>query len=295
MNNAFNPGRLWPLVWIGAAAAVAKLTWVAAAWIIPLPTTGVDHRGTPPKHALRYRYRLASEEVLKVPTHTPKKPKSAPRSSLSGYKLIGIYSTDARAVVTLMHGTKSLVITNSPDGGKVEGYRLKEANATAATFVKGDQTRTLKLFESKKTAGGASIHPRTPADATDETNATRKKGDGASDDSSPVRIEGDTRIIKRTLIEEYAQNPDKIWKNIGLYEVKNGDKLEGFKVRFVRKGSPFEKLGLKRGDIIKAINGEPIVDYATPMQMLRYADTIEDLAITVERNHEEQELKYEVK
>jgi len=70
--------------------------------------------------------------------------------------------------------------------------------------------------------------------------------------------------------------------------------LEGFKVRFVRKGSPFEKLGLKRGDIIRTINGEPIVDYATPMRMLKSAESIDDLSITVERNHEEQELKYEV-
>jgi general secretion pathway protein C len=288
MNNAFDPGRLWPLIWIAAAAAVAKLTWVVLVWIVPLPTTGVDHQAHALQRALRYRFRLASEERLK-PSQKNKAKTTKPKGSLTAYKLVGIYSTRQRAVVTLMRGSKSIVLTNGSRGGEVEGYRLKEANATTATFVRGDQSVRLALYERKQSGSSSAIRrtrpARTPAPKAPKPSATNRE---------PIQLQGDTHVIKRDLITEYAQNPDRIWKNIGLYEVKNGGKLEGFKVRFVRKGSPFEKLGLKRGDIIKAINGETIVDYATPMRMLRNADTIDDLAITIERNHEEQELKYEV-
>jgi len=293
MSSAFNLQRLWPLIWIGAAAALAKVIWVVVEWTLPLPVTGVEREGSHFKHALHYRYRLASEAELKAPPK-PKKRTTAPKEggSLSGYKLVGIYSTKDRAVVTLMKGSKSQVIASGPRGGEVAGYHLKEANATAAVFVKGDDRVTLKLYEKAVPSSSSASRAVPSGQPAAKTPATASEA--PSKDAGGIVDRGETKVISRNLIEDYTQNPDKIWKNIGLYEVKNGDKLDGFKVRFVRKGSPFEKLGLKRGDVIKAINGEPITDYATPMRMLRDADTIDDLSLTIERNHEEQELKYEV-
>lgn len=288
MKARSNPKLLgWVIALLGVAVLV-KLLWVAAEWLIPLPLQGVEHTGTSLQHTLRYHYRLASDAQLKVPTQTTPKPKAPPRGSLADYKLVGIYSDASHAIVTLIRGTKSFVISSDPKGGTVEGYALKDANATTARFEKGKSILTLTLFEKKLPAvpKGPGIHKIAPTPATE----TRKE-----EPKAPVHTEGDTTVINRSLIQEYTENPDKIWKNIGLYEVKSNGKLDGFKVRFVRRGSPFAKLGLKRGDIIKSINGEPIVDYATPMRMLRSADTIDDLSLTIERNHEEQELKYEVK
>jgi len=292
MSSVFNPKRLWPLLWIGAAAALAKVIWVAVEWSLPLPTAGVEHTGSGVQHALHYRYRLASEAELKAPPKPTKRPTPKPKQgSLAGYKLVGIYSTPKQAIVTLMKGTKSTVISTGPKGGDVAGYRLKEANATAAVFVRGSEKVTLKLYDKQTSSSSKTAAPVASMESKPAPKAVSKE---AVKQSAGIVERGDTKVISRTLIEEYTQNPDKIWKNIGLYEVKNGGKLDGFKVRFVRRGSPFEKLGLKRGDVIKAINGEPITDYATPMRMLRDADTIDDLSLTIERNHEEQELKYEV-
>ncbi len=294
MNSAFDLQRLWPLIWIGAAAALAKVIWVAVEWALPLPVTGVEREGSQFKHALHYRYRLASEAELKAPPKPKKETAPRERSSLSGYKLVGIYSTKDRAVVTLLKGNKSEVIASGPQGGEVAGYHLKEANATAAVFVRGNDRVTLKLYDKELPAASSVSRPVSsgPEPAAEKKTASAPKA--TSQDPGGIIDRGETKVISRDLIEDYTQNPDKIWKNIGLYEVKNGDKLDGFKVRFVRKGSPFEKLGLKRGDVIKAINGEPITDYAAPMRMLRDADTIDDLSLTIERNHEEQELKYEI-
>jgi len=288
MKANSNPKLLgWVIALLGVVVLV-KLLWVVAEWLIPLPVQGVEHTGDSLRHSLRYHYRLASDVQLKVPTQTAPKPKAPPKGSLSDYKLVGIYSNADHAIVTLVRGTKSFVLSNDPKGGTVEGYTLKDANGTAARFEKDKSILTLTLFEKKlpSTPKNPGIHTIAPTPAT-ETREEAPKG--------PIRTEGDTTVINRSLIQTYTENPDKIWKNIGLYEVKNNGKLEGFKVRFVRRESPFAKLGLKRGDIIKSINGEPITDYAVPMRMLRSADTIDDLSLTIERNHEEQELKYEVK
>ena len=62
---------------------------------------------------------------------------------------------------------------------------------------------------------------------------------------------GDHKIVDKSLIEHYAKNMDDIYKNIGIREIKKGNDLDGFSISFVRKGSPFEKLGVRRGDVIK--------------------------------------------
>jgi len=287
MKAHSNPKLLgWGITLLGLAVFV-KLLWVAAQWLIPLPVQGVEHTGDSLRHSLHYPYRLASDVQLKVPTHTAPKPKAPPKGSLADYKLVGIYSHADHAIVTLVRGTKSFVLSNDPKGGTVEGYALKDANGTAARFQKDTSVLTLTLFEKKLPATSKSSGIRTiaPTPATQTREAAPK---------APIRTDGDTTVIDRSLIQTYTENPDKIWKNIGLYEVKNNGKLEGFKVRFVRRGSPFAKLGLQRGDIIKSINGEPITGYAVPMRMLRSADTIDDLSLTIERNHEEKELRYEV-
>jgi general secretion pathway protein C len=88
---------------------------------------------------------------------------------------------------------------------------------------------------------------------------------------------------------------DKIWKNIGIVPYREGNALRGFKVRFVRRGSDFEKLGLRRGDIITGINGEPLTDYATPMRLLKSVDTLEGLLLQIRRGNQELEIEYEVR
>jgi general secretion pathway protein C len=293
MNNDFDAKRLWWIVWILGAVLVVKILWVVAEWLIPLPVSGVDQTKNEVQHSLHYRYRLASNAEIKAPSKTaPTKTAPPPKASLSAYRLVGIYSRTGYAVVTLVRGTKSFVISSGSGGGEVEGFHLVDASVAEAYFKKGDTNVTLKLYDKKAPVGAVSSEKKTvevPPVTEEKPKPAEKK------DDSPIVDVGGTKRIDRSLIREYSENPEKIWKNIGLYEVKNEGKLDGFKVRFVRRGSPFEKLGLKRGDVIKSINGEPIVDYATPMRMLKSADSIDDLSLTIERNHEEQELKYEVK
>jgi general secretion pathway protein C len=292
MSDVFSPKRLWAIVWILGAIVVIKVLWVVAEWLTPLPVRSIEHDSNTVKHALHYRYRLSSDDQLKAPDKPKEPTKSLPtKASLDTYKLVGIYKKGNYSLVTLMRGTKSFVLSNKPKGGEVEGYHLEDTNVTAAFFINGNEKTTLKLLDKKSTSAQTD-GPTKKAIATPEKKTSPEKKPKSD---NKIIDTGDTKVIDRSLIQEYTENPDKIWKNIGLHEVKKDGKLGGFKVRFVRRGSPFEKLGLKRGDVIKSINGEPIVDYATPMRMLKSAETIDDLSLTVERNHEEQELKYEVK
>ena len=87
---------------------------------------------------------------------------------------------------------------------------------------------------------------------------------------------------------------DDIYKNIGIKEIKKGKDLEGFSISFIRKGSPFEKLGIQRGDIIKAINGQKIDSYNAAFEVYKNISNIDNLTLVIQRGKEEMELEYEV-
>ncbi len=105
---------------------------------------------------------------------------------------------------------------------------------------------------------------------------------------------GDHKIVDKSLIDHYAKNMDDIYKNIGIVEVKKGNDLQGFRISFVRKGSPFSKLGVKRGDVIKAINGQKIDSYNAAFGVYKNISNINNLTLVIERDKEEMELEYEV-
>ncbi len=73
------------------------------------------------------------------------------------------------------------------------------------------------------------------------------RGGESQDTIKGIEVSDSGAKIERKLLSSYTNDVDKIWKNIGIEEHKSGGKLDGFKVNFVKKGSVFEKLGLKRG------------------------------------------------
>jgi len=151
MSNDFDSKHLWWLVWLVGAMLVVKITWVVIEWWVPLPVLGVKHEESRVRHSLHYRYRLASDTKIKAPVKSTQSSARKPSAvaPLSSYRLVAVYSKTDYAVVTLIHGAKSFVLSNGANGGDVEGYHLKDANATTARFQKEDILVTLKLFEKK--------------------------------------------------------------------------------------------------------------------------------------------------
>jgi general secretion pathway protein C len=105
---------------------------------------------------------------------------------------------------------------------------------------------------------------------------------------------GDRKIIDKSVIDYYRKNFKEIGRNIGIAESRKGGALDGFKVTFVRRGSDFEKLGLQRNDVIKAVNGEPVNSYKAAMDIYRKVGTMDNMTLTINRGNEEMELEYEV-
>jgi len=281
MNPNSNTKNLSLLIWILALVVFVKLIWVVVSYIY-LPKQGVSVEAGNIKSALHYRYKLASD-VAAPKVETPIKTPVKKTSSIRDIQLVGIYSSEHSCIVTLLKKGKSYILSNGED---IDGFVLKSASAREAYFEKEGKDYTLKLFEEKK-KDSSSIGTIEPAQQ------------GSSEVPETVDTEISSRdgikLVPRSLLKSYVFDMDKAMRDIGLRPVRRSGQMLGYKVRFIRRGSPLGKLGLQRGDVIKAINGEDIVDFNGPMGILKTADTIEGLTITVIRKNEEKELEYEVK
>ncbi len=281
MNPNSNTKNLSLLILILALVVFVKLVWVAVSYIY-LPKEGVSVEAGSVKSALHYRYRLASDVTApKVKTPVKKPTKRAP--SIRDIKLVGIYSSEHSCIVTLLKKGKSHILSN---GDAIDGFVLKRASAREAYFEKKGKEYTLKLFEekSKGHSGAGSIEP------VYQNNAA-----GQEEMDEEISSRDGVKLVPRSLLKSYVFDMDKAMRDIGLRPVRRSGQMLGYKVRFIRRNSPLNRLGLQRGDVIKSINGEDIVDFNGPMGILKTADTIEGLTITVIRKNEEKELEYEVK
>jgi len=88
---------------------------------------------------------------------------------------------------------------------------------------------------------------------------------------------------------------DKIFNDISIAPNNNNGKIDGFKINFVKRGSDFAKLGLRSGDILKAINAQELDSLRAGMDFFKDINNIENLTLTVERNGKSEDMEYEIK
>ncbi len=279
MKHLFNSELLkglWVLIIVFFAV---KLVWFLLE-VMWLPTSGIDHIEKKGSKALYYRVKLSPN---KAPAPTvKKKPIIATKGTIKDIKLLAIYNASDTTVITVSYKSKTKVLSK---GEAINGFVLEGAGNNYATFSKNAETYKITLMVSKKSkATMQSIKPvPSPLKSTE-----KDKVEGSVVDA------GDHKIIDKSLLEHYSKNMDDIYKNIGITEVKNGKILEAFKISFIRKGSPFAKLGVKKGDVIKSINGQKIDSYNAAFGVYKNIQNINNLTLVIQRGKEEMELEYEV-
>ncbi|MDQ7047108.1 MAG: PDZ domain-containing protein [Sulfurovum sp.] len=277
MKHLFKPQVIKWLWILLIVLVVIKVIWfVVLVWL--LPTSGISYVQKKGGKALYYRVKLSPN---KAPAPIIKKKETKVVGSIKDIKLLAIYNSSDVTVVTVEYKRKTKVLGR---GDVINGFTLESAGQMHATFSKNQQTYKVPLLISSK--GNKSIRSNKVSTQTRPKAEVKVKGE--------VVDAGDHKLIDKSLISHYAKNMDDIYKNIGIKEVKKGKNIEGFNISFIKKGSPFAKLGLKRGDTIKSINGQKIDSYNAAFGIYKDIENIENLTLVIERGKEEMELEYEV-
>ncbi len=190
--------------------------------------------------------------------NTYKKEKSQPIETLNGVELKALYYNGKIGFVVLKDKKTVFV-----DLGKAyKGYKLIQIGLNYAIFERNG--KKYKLTMSKEKIKNLKIK---------SVNAFNEQ---------PIEV-------SRKIFEEYKNNLNKIWNNIGIIKTK-----DGYEITYIKPGSIFDKLGLRIGDKIIEVNGRKLKNDADAWDLYKNADNFNYFEIKIKRNNKIKVLSYEM-
>ena len=285
---------------------VAKGLWSILEFRM-LPKKGVDVKQAYSLKPLYYHYNLASKkEVVKSIVHkkVPKvvdipkveKKKILPEK-IESFLFKGLYNSKKKKYIVIEYKGRTAVLGI---GEEFEGYKLISLKGTVATFTKDEKQYELdiyKKYEKKSSSRSSSAKSETlPFNPTPQPVKKEQLQPPRSQASKLApHKEGATTVIPKDLFDRYRTNLRQIQKNMNAVPYMVNGQLEGFRVNYIKKGSDFSKLGIKRGDVIIAVNGEPLNNLKVPIEFFKNLNTMTAATFTIKRGNEIKELEYEVR
>jgi type II secretion system protein C len=110
------------------------------------------------------------------------------------------------------------------------------------------------------------------------------------DATAPAAPRADARRVDRAQLREELSQPGSLAQ--ALIVPNPGG---GLLVRSVEAASVYDRLGLHAGDVIRAINGQPLASVEDVMRLYREFGNAERLAVEVQRGGRSETLHYEVR
>jgi len=281
MKLRFNAENMVWIIRILLILFVVKLFWFAVE-LVWFSAEGIDHAESHNAKPLYYKIKLTPNKMPAPKKEIVKKPVG----SIKDISLLAIYNASDITVVTIKYKGKTKVLGR---GDEVNGFILDGAGSDFATFRKNGKTYQVDLIKTKRR--GVGTIQRVPLASDHHTADSSEKG---KDIEGEVTDAGDHKIVDRELFDHYIKNMDDIYRNIGIREIKEGNQIKGFQITFVRRGSPFAKLGVKRGDIIKSVNGQELTSYNAAFSVYKNMGDVQNVTLVIQRGNKEMELEYEV-
>jgi len=99
------------------------------------------------------------------------------------------------------------------------------------------------------------------------------------------------QIVDRRQLEKQLRRPEFLSQALIVPNPGGG----GFLVRQVQTGSLYEKLGLRQGDVIRKVNGQPLTSMSDVMRLYQQFGTAQRVLVDVQRQGRTETLYYDVR
>jgi len=134
------------------------------------------------------------------------------------------------------------------EGDSVQNATVKRILRSKVILRVGDKDEILTMEDTTSSPGAppSKPAPRRPRPRALETAPEEEPGE-----------ETDI-VVERSDLQGALKNINRLMTQARVEPYFKGGKAEGFRVSRIQSGSLFSRLGMKNGDVIKAINGKPI-------------------------------------
>lgn len=105
-------------------------------------------------------------------------------------------------------------------------------------------------------------------------------------------IGADRQVVDRRQLQQQISRPEFLSQALIVPNPGGGG---GFLVREVQSGSLYEKLGLRPGDVIRTVNGQPLSNMDQVMRLYQQFGTAERITVDVQRQGRAETLYYDMR
>jgi general secretion pathway protein C len=100
--------------------------------------------------------------------------------------------------------------------------------------------------------------------------------------------------VPKAEVDSALENMSQLFTQIRAVPHFEGGQSIGFRLFAIRRGSLFDRIGLKNGDIIRSINGNEMTDPSKAMALLQELREAGNLDVDITRNQQPQKLTFSI-
>ncbi len=177
--------------------------------------------------------------------------------------------------------SSALIATGSARDAKAQGYSIGDTVGAEGRIT---------LIEQKKVCLDAGGCICIGGDTARPVAAAGDKGEeGISQD-------GGKTVVDQSVIDDAMNNFETLATQVRVVPHKGADgAIDGYRLSAIRKGSLFEKLGIKNGDIVHGVNGQPLTSTEGALQVYQTLRSERSFTFDVTRRNQRQSLDFEVR
>ena len=205
---------------------------------------------------------LSASEVKKV------SPRIKPKEKLGKILLQACYAEKNKKFIVFKDGAQTVFLDLNQS---YKNAKVIEIGMNYAIFLKDGKRIKLMLENTKTTA----VHKK------------------AVESSSQMSDQGYIGV-KRVEFKRYTQNIRQALRDVRVQELRKSKKFAGLRLSYIRKGSFFDRMRLRVGDVIKSVDGNELKSIMDLLPYYNRLDSTTTLRIGFERGGEMKEVIYEI-
>ena len=117
-----------------------------------------------------------------------------------------------------------------------------------------------------------------------------------SSDSDVQQVSANKYIVDQKVLDEIMSNPEKLYSQVRVTPNKNeSGEIDGYRMTGIRRNSLFYKLGIKNGDIVHSVNGQPLTSLSAAMDAYNSLGNSKNFNFDITRRKNKQTFEYDVR